>query len=298
MLTPITLQLRWTHNAQSTGYYAADQNGFYAAEGLAITFLEGGSKVDLLKPILNGTAQFGVANGDRLLLARADGSPVRAIAAIYRHSPAVYMALADSGIKRPQDFVGKTIEVSQAGRPLLNAMMATVGVQPNQYTVVDPAPDLTQFYSGQVQVRSVFLTDQVLTAKAAGYKLNIIYPDDYGIHFYADTLFASDDLLATKPDLVKRFLRATLKGWAYAVDNPAAAGSLVAKYQPNADVVHANAFMAASIPLINTGEDHLGWMKSEQWREMAKTLRNAGVLTTPLDPEQVFTMQFIQDTYQ
>ncbi len=296
-LTQITLQLRWTHNAQSAGYYAADQNGYYAAAGLAVTFLEGGPRIDGLGSVLNGTAQFGVINSDRLVGARADGKPVRAIAAVYRHSPSVFMALADSGIKTPQDFVGKTIETAPTGHGVLNAMMARLGIQPGQYTTADSTPDLKRFYAGEVQVRSVFLTNEVLTAQAAGYKLNIIYPDDYGIHLYADTIFASDDWIAANPELVKRFLGATLKGWTYAVENPTTAGSLVSRHQPKADAAHENAFMAASIPLINTGEDHIGWMKAEDWVGMEKTLREAGVLTKPVSIDQVYTLQFIQSIY-
>src|SRR3990170_2892311 len=58
-LQPIILQLRWTHNAQFAGFYAADQNGYYAEEGLALAFLPGGPQVDVLAPVLNGVAQFG-----------------------------------------------------------------------------------------------------------------------------------------------------------------------------------------------------------------------------------------------
>ncbi len=296
--TPITLQLRWTHQAQSAGFYAADQNGYYAAEGLATTFLEGGPTIDVRTPVLNGNAQFSVVNGDRLIAARADGKRLRAIAVIYRRSPSVYIALADSGIIRPQDFVGKTIEVGRSGRALLNAIMTRVNVRPDQYTVVDSAPDMTPFYTGQVQVRNVFLTNEVLTAQAAGYKLNIIYPDDYGIHFYSDTIFTTDYLITTQPDLVRRFLRATLKGWTYVVENPTAAGSLVVKYRPNADVKHEIAFMSASLPLINTGENHIGWMKPEVWAGMEKTLREQGVLAGVGDTSQLYDLQFLQEIYK
>jgi NitT/TauT family transport system substrate-binding protein len=181
---------------------------------------------------------------------------------------------------------------------MLNTMTARVGVRPDQYTVVNPSPDLTALYTGKVDVRIVFLTNEVLTAQAAGYKLNIIYPDDYGIHFYSDTIFTSDDLIATQPDLVRRFLRASLRGWTYVIENPSAAGSLVAKYKPDADVAHEVAFMSASLPLINTGEDHIGWMRPEVWAEMEKTLREQGLLTGTLDATQLYDLQFIEEIYK
>jgi len=296
-LTPVVVQLRYTHQAQFAGLYAAEQNGYFQAERLAVHFLEGGPTVDMLAPVLNGTAQFGVYNADGLIVARADGKPLHAIAVVYRRSPGVFIALADSGIRKPQDFVGKTIATGRPGIPLLHALMARVGVRDDQYTVVDSTPDLAQLYSGQVQVRNVFLTNEVLAAEAAGYTLNLIFPDDYGIHFYADTLFTTDDLIARNPDLVRHFLRAALKGWTYAIENPTTIGPMVTKYRANADVIHENAFMEASLPLVNTGEDQIGWMKPEIWAGMEQTLREQNVLTKPLDVAQVYTMQFLKEIY-
>jgi NitT/TauT family transport system substrate-binding protein len=297
-LTPVKVQLRWTHQAQFAGFYAADQEGYYKAEGLAVSLIEGGPQVDYMQPVIDGAAQFGVANADGLILARASGKPLRAVATIYRHSPAVYMTLASSGITRPQDFVGKTIEVGLTGVPNLRILMARAGIRPDQYTVVTSTPDLTPFYSGAVDVRSVFITNEVITAQAAGYKVNIISPDDYGIHYYADTIFTTDDTIAANSDLVLRFLRATLKGWTYAVENPQEIGAMVVKYNPNADTALENSKMTASLPLVNTGEDHIGWMRPELWAGMEQTLSEQGVLTTPLDVTQVYTMQFLEKIYK
>ncbi|MCJ7624139.1 MAG: ABC transporter substrate-binding protein [Anaerolineaceae bacterium] len=295
--TPITVQLSWTHQAQFAGMYAADQNGYYAAEGLAVTFVEGGPNIAPVEKVLDGTAQFGVTNADTLLIARSEGKPVQAIATIFRRSPSVYIALANSGITKPQDFVGKTISLGLKGRPLLNTMMSLLGISTNQYTVVESTPDLTPFYEGEVQVRVVFLTNEVLAAEAAGYKLNIIFLDDYGIHFYSDTLFTTDDLITKDSDLVLRFLRATLKGWTYAVEHPNEVGPLVLHYNPQADATLENEKMIASIPLVSTGEDYIGWMKPEIWSGMQKILREQDTITKPLDVTQVYTLQFLQQIY-
>jgi len=289
--------LSWTHQAQFAGFYAADQNGYYAEEGLALAFLPGGPQVDVLAPVLNGVAQFGSVNADALIPAQADGKPLRAIATVYRRDPFVYITLADSGITRPQDFVGKTVQTGLRGIPRLRALMARIGIGPDRYTVVESTPDLAPFYSGQVHVRSAFLTNEVLTTQAAGYKLNIIYPDDYGIHFYADTLFTTDDLIARNPDLVRRFVRATLKGWTYAVENPTAIGPMIVKYKPDADAELESEKMTASLPLVNTGEDFIGWMKPEVWAGMEQTLREQGVLTQTVDVTQAYTMQFLEEIY-
>lgn len=296
-LTHVTVQLRWTHQAQFAGFYAADQNGYYAEEGLSVSFLEGGPNVELVQPVVDGMAQFGVTNADGLLLARSMGQNVQAIATIYRRSPTVYFTLAESGITRPQDFVGRRIRVVRASAPIFHAMMANVGIAPGQYTEVNVPANLEPLYAGEVDVSSGYVTNEVLTARAAGYELNLIFPDDYGIHFYADTVFTTDDLIASEPNLVLRFLHASLKGWTYAVEHPTEVGAWVLKYNLEGDADLENEKMITSIPLVNTGEDFIGWMKPELWAGMERTLREQGVLTEPLDVTQVYTMQFIEEIY-
>jgi NitT/TauT family transport system substrate-binding protein len=296
-LTPITVQLQWTHQAQFSGLYAADQNGDYAAQGLAVTFIEGGVQVDNLATVLDGRAQFGVATAEQLITARARGKPLRAIAVDFRRNPSVFIALANSGITRPQDFAGKKIRAPASMLATLQAMTSRVGVTPDKYTVVDLPSDTHLFRSGEVPVWGGYLNGLVLQVQQAGIKINIIYPDDYGVHFYADCLFARDEYSAAHPDLVTRFLHATLEGWTYAVENPDHIGPIVQHYNPQADPSLEMAKMIASLPLVNTGEDPIGWMKPEAWAGMERTLRAQGVVTETLDITQVYTQQFIQAIY-
>ena len=296
-LDEVTVQLKWMHQAQFAGLYAADQNGYYAAEGLAVSFVEGGPDVDLEGPVLNGTAQFGVTAADELILARSDGKPVHAIATIYRHSPQVFVAEADSGISRPQDFVGQNILAAHHAVPALHAMMARVGISREQYTVVSLPYDPVLFTSGETPVWAVYLTGSIDILHQAGHKLNIIYPNDYGVHFYADTIFATDDFIAANPDLVLRFLRATLQGWQWAIENPEEAGPLALEYDPTLDAAIQVAQMEASVPLIHTGEDQIGWMRAEMWQGMHDILLEQGLLDEPLDVDEVYTIEFLQKVY-
>jgi NitT/TauT family transport system substrate-binding protein len=295
-LTPITLQLDWLHSAQFAGFYAADQNGDYTREGLAVTFIQGGPSVNPLTPVLDGTAQFGLVGGDVLITARAEGQSLRAVATILRRDPFVFFSLANSGITRPEDFVGKKVLINPFARPRLYTMLARVGVTPEEITEVN-AGDFTALYSGEIDVASGFVVDEVLRAQQAGYEVNIIYPDDYGVHFYSGTLFTSDDLTTTHPELVTRFLRATIQGWTYTIENPEVVGAMVLHYNPDADSAFETAKMTASLPFVNTGTDHIGWMSAEVWEGMAQTLRQQGILTTDLDVADVYTLQFLQQIY-
>jgi NitT/TauT family transport system substrate-binding protein len=297
-LTPITMQLQWTHQAEFAGFYAADQNGYYAEEGLAVTFLQGGATVDHMAAVQEGKAQFGTTSADALITARDQGKSLRAIAAVFRRSPTVFVTLADSGITRPQDFAGKTIRTVTSITPTLHAMTSFVGLSPSQYNEITLPSDVSMFASGEVPVWGMFITGQAVAIKQAGYKINIIYPDNYGVHFYGDVIIATDETIKNNPDLVLRFLRASLKGWTFAVENPAAVGSIVVKAEPKADVAVENERMITSLPLINTGEDHIGWMKEELWSGMEKTLREQGILSKPMDISQIYDLQFLDEIYK
>ena len=297
-LTPITVQLSWFHQAEFAGFYAAEQLGYFAEEGLQVSFVEGGPEVDFIGPVLNGTAQFGVAQPADLILARAAGKRVRSIAVIYRRSPIVFFSHADLGITRPHDFAGKKIRSAITLDQTLRATMARVGIQPDEYEIVYLPGEVALFASREVPVWAGFINVIALDVQRAGYEINIIYPDDYGIHFYGDVLIATDELIAQDPDLVRRFTRALLKGWAYTVESPETSGEFVQKYNPDAEKSLENARMIASLLLVNTGEDHIGWMKPEVWSGMERTLREQGVLTQALDVEQVYTMQFLEEIYK
>jgi NitT/TauT family transport system substrate-binding protein len=297
-LTPITVQLKYFHQAQFAGFYAADQNGYYADEGLAVTFLEGGPRVDLEQAVMDGSAQFGVTAAEVLISERAAGQPLSAISVIYQRNPLVFMVMADSGIVHPRDIVGRRVQYNLTTRTILNAMLANLDIPPNQFEEVDVGFDLEQFYAGNVDVWIAFLTNEVLAARAAGYDVNVINPDDYGIHFYSDTIFTRDDIIADDPELVQRFLRATLKGWTFAVENPDQIPAMVVEYNPDADLQHESDQMYASLPLISTGEEPIGWMDSTVWADMETTLREQGVLTVSLDVDQVYAAQFVTEIYK
>lgn len=296
-LAPVTLQLSFLHQAEFAGFYAAEQLGYYEEEGLQVSFIEGGPEVDFIAPVVNGTAQFGVAQPADVILARAAGKSVRSIAVIYRRSPIVFFALSDSGISRPQDFIGKKIRSTTTIDQTLRAMMSWLDIEPDQYQVVYLPSDIDQFASGDVPVWGGLMNIFALEVQRAGYSINIVYPDDYGIHFYGNTLITTDDMIQQNPDLVQRFTRATLAGWTYVVENPESVGAFVQKHNPQANPDLEIEKMTASIPLVNTGEDFIGWMKPEVWAHMEQTLREQGVLKETLDLEDTYTLGFLREIY-
>jgi NitT/TauT family transport system substrate-binding protein len=296
----VTVQLTWTHSAQFAGFYAADQQGYYAEENLAVSLLPpSGPGADVFAPVVDGTADFGVNFGAGLVIARSQGRPVTAIAAIYRRYPLAFMTLADSGLARPQDFPGHTIRTLVPGGSAVafRAMMTRLGLDPDSVQQVDVGYDLEPFLAGELDIWPGYVINEVLTAREQGYEVNLILPEDYGVHLYGDVLFTSDRLIEEKPDLVERFLRATLRGWRYAVENPEEAVAATLKYDDSLDEAHEMAAVEASVPLIHTGQDQIGWMRAEVWEGMQQMLLEQGLLDEPVDLNTVYSMEFLERVY-
>ena len=156
------------------------------------------------------------------------------------------------------------------------ALIKKLNLNPSRIKLVAYDPDYVDFYERKVDVTAAFLTGGVIKMRQKGYKLNLIWPGDYGVRFYSDTLVTNERLIAQKPELVTRFLRATLKGWREAVGDPEGAATVTLKYAQIKDLKFQKAMMEALLPLVHTGEDQIGWMKAEEWERMHRILLEAG----------------------
>ncbi|GGK68074.1 ABC transporter substrate-binding protein [Amphritea balenae] len=293
----ISVQLDWKHHASYGGIYAALAKGFYTDEGLDVTLKAGGPNVDWVAPVVSGESQLGIGSGEALLIHRSQGLPVKALAASFRRSPVVFFSLADFGIKHPSDFIGKKIRVAPNLKPALTAMLSRFDITPDQYETVVMASNLDLVLRGDVPIWGAYITGLTQSVMSNGHKVNLIFPDNYGVHSYARVIYSTEKFIAEKPEVVFRFLRATLKGWEWAVENSEKVGELVKRHNPAVDRVMQNQAMAASIPLVHTGENRIGSMSPKVWENIASTLELSGVLEKGIDPVDVYTLEFLRRIY-
>jgi len=295
----VSVQLRWVHQAQFAGFYLAQERGYYAKENIKVALIEGGPGIDNIEKVVTGGADFAVGGPESILLQCSQGKPVVAIAAIYRRSPVVFAAMANSGIERPTDFLGKRIALAGVIELELQfkAMLNKLGLDINQVKVVPHSYDLTRLREGKVDGMGLYSIGGVIRLRQAGYQVNLIWPGDYGIHMYGYTVITTDRMIAENPDLVTRFLRATLLGWHEAIEDTEAAVTITLKYAREKDSELQTRMMEVSVPLIHTGEDRIGWMRSGIWASTHQILLEQGLLEGPLYPDQVYTMEFLQKIY-
>ena len=220
-LEKVTLQLKWLHQFQFAGYYAAKEQGYYAAEGLDVDILEAKSGNNLITQITNGEVNFAVGDSG-ILVAYAQGEPLVALAAIFQHNPLVLIAKESSGIISPYEMSGKRImlDYMMAGEMPLQATLLEANLTSKNYTRVQHTFNTNDLIKNKVDVMSAYLSDEPFDFKSKGIKINIINPQSYGIDFYGDILFTSSQQVNSHPEQVEKFLHASLKGWQYALDNP------------------------------------------------------------------------------
>jgi len=298
--TPVTVQLKWVHQAQFAGLYVAKEQGYYAEENIDVTLVEGGTGINALEHLVTGQADFAIAAPDAILVQRSLGDPLVAIATIYRKSPVVFISLAGSGIKRPADLIGRSIALTGPIDLELQfyALINKLGINIQQIEIRPHSYDLTAFTQGEVDSTAIYSIGGLLRLRQQGYQMNMIWPSDYGVHMYADTIVTTEQLVTNRPDLVTRFLRATLRGWQDAIRNPDAAVSSTLIYAKEIDQELQTLMLDASIPLIHTGEDHVGWMRVEVWEGMQSILLEQHLLDAPVALDETYTLEFLQAIYE
>ncbi len=297
----VTVQLKWIHQAQFAGFYTADREGSYQREGIDVTFLPGGVGIDVVSGISRGDVDFAVMGADSMLVARSRGIPLIAIATLYRINPFVLVAFADSGIHSPYDFVGRTVAITEGYNHIqFEMMMNQLDIGMTSINIIPYTYDDTAFLQGDVDVTVSFAAGSLLSLrqKTGDRPLRLFWPDDFGVHFYADTLVVHEQLAADRPDLVLRFLRATLAGHLRALQEPESAIDATMDYAHLQDRSLQYEMLRASIPLIHTGYDRIGWMRPEVWLDMAALLFDHDLLTEPIDVDAAFTLDFLKAVYE
>ena len=296
----VTVQLKWIHQAQFAGLYVAQDKGYYADENINIKLIEGGAGIDLTELLINGSADFTIISPEQLIVECSQGAPLKAITTTYRRSPVIFASMADSGIIHPADFIGKTVSLlgQTEGEIEFYAMMKKLGLDISKVKLIKYNPDYTEFLNGEADIMYLYITAGLIKVQQKGYKLNLIWPGDYGVKFYADSLVTTENMISQNPDLVNRFLRATLKGWEDAIGDSESATEITLKYAKIKDKELQLAMMDAQAPLIHTGEDYIGWMKAEEWKAMYDTMLDQKLINAPMDYNKLYTMEFLSKIYE
>ncbi|NBC31493.1 MAG: ABC transporter substrate-binding protein [Alphaproteobacteria bacterium] len=302
------LQLRWDHQFQFAGFYAAQWQGFYEEAGLAVelrpAFAADGRLINVTEAVESGRAQVGIGAAD-ILLARAQGADLVVLASLFQHSAVTFFARADTRLETLADLpdlrvvrrTGDLVDVE------FQVMLAAEGIAPD---LIAPAPFsirdgyLADLAAGRVDVMPGYSIGTLYDAMRRGLDLKTLSPRTYGIDFYGDSLFTTRAFAEANPALIDRFVTASLRGWHYALDNPREIVARIAEtYDPAFPIDDYRAFLDFQVgPVTRLVEPfgeavEIGHVNPQRWRRMHELMVDAGLIGgggagIAVDPAGVF----------
>lgn len=295
----VVLQLKWEHEFQFAGYYAALWEGYYEEAGLDVEIRSASDKSgELVKPIeeiATGRAQFAIGGLD-ILLAQDNNVFVSVLAPIFQRSTSAIFTLESRPLKNVLDLASLRISATtnDMTEAEVRALLLSRGYSIEDVQFVTEPPTVKTLLDGKADVIVTYEMSALYEAKERGVKLNKLHPADFGINFYGDTLYTSDKYFRSNPDIVSRFTRASLKGWQYAINNPQQIAQRISddlpRYYLKYDDFHTyNQEFAKRInELLDYPNTPLGHLNQNKWLAMHERVRALGMVYSTSPGDSIF----------
>ncbi len=273
----LRLQLRWKHQFQFAGFYAAIEQGYYRDEGLVVQLKEASDNINFAQIVLDGQADFGVESTS-LLISRNQGKPLVVLASIFQHSPEVFITLAKDNINNIEDFSGKTALFSIPELPATGGIIVKENLL-DKVVLSESDNRLEGLISGAHQIIDGYSIDMPYLLTQMGYHPKLISPINYGVDFYGDCIFTTEHFIEQNPDKTDAFVRASVKGWKYAMRHKRELiDIIIAKYNKEhtpEDLMYEARKMEE---LIQPQFVEIGYMHKERWQHIGEVYVSLGLL--------------------
>ncbi len=288
----VSLRLPWFPSVQFAGSYVAAAKGFFAEEGLNVAINPGGFDVNSITLVAAGEDEFGLHDTNSLLFAAGEEIPLVTVATYLHAHPGAIMALESSGFESLADLEGATIGFQEGGPwQLTQAMLTQNGVDPDLLNQVAVGFDLTPLLEGDIDLLTVFSTNEPILAEQLGFPVDVFIPYDFGVQTSANALFTTTAYRQDNPEVVCAMVRALAKGWQYALDNPQEAVDIVVAVDPeNLSAEKESASLEAVRPSVLSESalaDGIGTMTQERWQTVDDVLRRYGGFEADIDLDSV-----------
>jgi len=274
----IRLQLKWRHQFQFAGYYAAAAKGFFKDRGLDVELIKGSPDVKPVEELLAGKVDF-IIDSPAVLIKRQKHPSLLVLAAIFQHSPAVIITRADSGLTTPQSLKGKRIMLTPETDPESLAMLVEEGIPIKSIIMVPHNWGAADLIAGKIDAQTAYLTNEPYLLKKEKIPTNIIKPLNYGIDFYGDCIVTTQDQVRNHSGRLENFLKAVKQGWTYAMDHPKEIAKLIRNRYSKEKSIDQLLFEARTMhDLIQPDLVEIGHMNPERWRRIGDTFVKLGML--------------------
>ena len=294
-----SVRLSWIKNVEFAGFFQAQERGFYKDEGIELTINGTAQNLPEVQAIASKADVIGLSGSTSLLKARAQGIPVKAFGALFQKGPGCFIWLEKSGIKGIRDFKGKRLGGLNSSRPSIEATLGMQNLKAEDVTFVPVGFEVTPLLTGQVDILAGIVTNQVVLLEQQGEKVGFVPYNDLGFVSYWNTPFALEDTFKSRQDLLVAWLRASARGWDYAIKNPDATAKLVVeKYGEGLDLKNQTIEMQREIPFISTEftkQKGLFWMDRPTWQQAHDALLiQTKEIEKPVSLDDVMTLDVLQ----
>ncbi|MUH72992.1 ABC transporter substrate-binding protein [Psychrosphaera haliotis] len=298
-LEPVSLQLKWMHQFQFAGYYVALEKGYFTDAGFDVTILERNVKTSPVDDVLEGRADFGIADSS-VVLQRLLKKKIVIASTIFQSSPLVLMSLKENDIKSPYDLVGKRIMYQRSvDDASIQAMLQLFNIGDSEYTAVPHSFNNWALVDDQADVMSAYTSNQPHLYDLAGYNVNVLDPSSYGIDFYGDLIFTSQSRVERDLESVQRFVDAARKGWQDAVSNPNEAIDIIlSNYAPKSERKKLELEARSTQNLIKESFVPLGTMYPERFQKIANSYKGLKMAPSDSSINGLLLTDYIEKPYK
>ena len=301
--TPVVFQLNWMAGGPNAGFAAALVEGYYKDAGLDVTIVQGNGSGNTAQLVANGRAQLAYADAVAITQLIAKGAPMKVVSTIYQSNPNEVSALKKTGIKSIKDLSGKKVGVPSGSSQttMLPLFLKANNLKESDMTLMNmpPASMVPALLQGQVDAILGSVDAYQIQLEAQGAELDNYRFADFGVPTVSTSIFASDAFLKENPDLVKKFIAASLKGWSFALDNPAQAVKDLKQVFPEVNEKLAAAELAAIPPLFcSGGAKYIGKAEDAQWVKSQELLSEVKLLPAGVDPKTYYSNDYLPPASQ
>ncbi|PKN86768.1 MAG: hypothetical protein CVU46_06780 [Chloroflexi bacterium HGW-Chloroflexi-8] len=280
-------------NLPFVGVYVAQEKGFFQDENLEVNIEHSPGSGQHLQLVAQGKVQVTTQDAAILLRRRSDpGLPLVSIALIGQHGQQAFAALHSNNFLTPKDWEGHTVGFKGSPPPELFALISAAGADITKMEIVNVGFDPRILTEGKVDVYPVYKSNEPFMIGKWGYDIDLWTAEEYGVQTLGLTYVTSDDTLKNDPEMLKRFLRAAIKGILYAEQNPEEAIDIVLKYAgPETDRDNMMFMLQSELKDLRsdtTDQFGIGWQTEEQWQAMMDILVTYESIAE-IDVDQVFT---------
>jgi NitT/TauT family transport system substrate-binding protein len=298
-LFPLRLQLDWYPQPEHGGFYTAQMLGYFKDEGLDVTLLPMPEYGSVAQIVSTGKADIGLGSSDQILEWDSNGLPLIAVAATMEHDPQAVMVHAASPIHTFADLDGHTI-AAIPGATWLKYVILRYNLR--NVREIPSTLSIANFLADPDYAQQIFITSEPFFAQQAGAPVRTLLISSSGYDPYR-VQFTTRDFAAAHPDVVEKFVRASVRGWQQYLRNPAPTNALLLKLNPalnpaqeayTAQALRDGGFITGSAPGSQTnGPDQTGQMNAARWQTSYQQLQSLGILQSPFDPTAAYSLKFL-----